>query len=349
MPSLDSDAVLRIQLTATLALMTLLAVLIGCSAGVADRTADAEALAARIRELPGVVAATSDTAHSEAQAMVFFRLYVDVADSMTTDQAASVTTRFLHALSRGTFTGYRVELDLRQGWNVFAVDAGKLAITNPDQIVAQAGDWIALRREFPTGTVTMHATITHPGGQVPAQDAGHSDTAVLGLGGSSDYTAVGAAVRSLARHFPQLAEMDWTVDAGKDHPAEITTSRRLPTNAELDVFARLNEDQTIPHIDRLRINGPVTVPVWFSEKMTDSHDVRRALELARAHLPVVAELPAPVLYSASDQISGHIGGRGFARGPVVVTVGGCTRHDPLVYLPIPAERTLIKEYETCAT
>ena len=93
----------------------------------------------------------------------------------------------------------------------------------------------------------------------------------------------------------------------------------------------------------------MTPQVWFAEKTTDSHDVAAALQLARAHLPIVATLPSPVLYSASDQLSGHIGGRGFARGPVVITVGGCTRHDPLVYLPIPQERQLIAEYENCSS
>jgi hypothetical protein len=73
-----------------------------------------------------------------------------------------------------------------------------------------------------------------------------------------------------------------------------------------------------------------------------------ALELAKRHLPIAATLPAPVLYSASDQISGHIGDQGFARGPVSVTIGGCTKRDPLVYRPIRAEQDLINRYETCA-
>jgi outer membrane murein-binding lipoprotein Lpp len=49
------------------AVFAALAVLAGCSAEIPDRRADAEALAAQIRELPGVVTATSDTWHSLAQ------------------------------------------------------------------------------------------------------------------------------------------------------------------------------------------------------------------------------------------------------------------------------------------
>ena len=114
------------------------------------------------------------------------------------------------------------------------------------------------------------------------------------------------------------------------------------------MWTRLNADQSIPHIDRLRINGPDTPPVWISEKTTQSRDVAVALRLARRHLPIAATLPGPVLYTASDQISGHIGDRGDARGPVSVTIGGCTKHDPLVYLPIPEEQSLINTYEDCS-
>lgn len=301
-----------------------------------------------MRTLPGVLAADYDVAHSEAQGMVFFRLSVDVADTITPEQVADLTGTYLQAVGGDRYVGYRLELDLRQGWNLFAVDSGQLPIINRDQIISQARDWVDLRHQFSAATVRLRATISHPGGQIPDQDAGHSNVATLDLAAPADYTAVIAAATTVAGRFPQLSGLDWVINAAKEHPAEIKTSRRLPTPAELAVFTRLNADQSIPHIDRLRINGPVTPPVWFAEQTTESRDVAVALQLARAHLPIVAVLPRPVLYSASDELSGHIGGRGFARGPVAVTVGGCTKHDPLVYLPIPEERQLIARYETCA-
>ncbi|MCV7344255.1 hypothetical protein [Mycolicibacterium rhodesiae] len=338
------------RLCAALGALIALAALVGCApGGVPDRRADADALAAQVRGLPGVVAATSDFARSQAQGMVYFRLYVDVSDHLTSDQAAAITSQYLRDLAGGTYTGYRLEMDLRRGWNLFAVDSGTLPITNADQIVAQARDWALLRHEFPGATVTMRSTITHPGGQLTAQEGGQSNLARLDLADPSDYTNVSAAMHTLSDRFPHLAGLDWSVEAGKEHPAEIKTSRRLPTTAELDVFNRLNSDQAIAHIDRLRINAPLAAPVWFSEKTIGSHDIAVALSLARTHLPIVATLPAPVLYSAGDQLSGHIGGRGFARGPVVVTVGGCTRYDPLVYLPTQAERQLTARYEICAS
>ncbi|AQT78978.1 hypothetical protein B1R94_06410 [Mycolicibacterium litorale] len=331
------------------ALCAAVGLLTGCAAGVPDRSAQAQALTAQIRGMPGVVSATSDVAHSQAQGMVFFRVYVDVSDDLTGDQAAGIAARYLADLHGGRYAGYRLELDLRRAWNVFAVDSGELPITNPGQVIAQARDWVAVRREFPGATVRLRATITHPGGANPDQDAGHASLATLQLPDPAAYPAVSAAARTLAARFPQLSVLDWTIDAGRDRPAEIKTSRRMPTAAELDVFDRLNADQAIGHIDRLRINGPVTPPVWFAEQTTGSRDVAVALQLARTHLPVVAALPGPVLYSASDELSGHIGALGLARGPVAVTVGGCTPHDPLVYTPIPEERQLIARYETCSS
>lgn len=323
--------------------------LAGCATDVPDRSSDAQALTAQVRHLPGVINAAADTAHRQAQGLVYFRLYVDVSDSVTAGEAAAITTRYLSDTGSGKYAGYRLELDLRRRGNVFAVDSGGTAAVNIDQIVGQSREWTALMHEFPSATVTLRATITHRSGQLSVREAGHSNLAELDFADPGDYTTVSAAARSLSARFPALAGLNWTLDAGKDHPAEIKTSRRLPTDRELDTFNRLNADQSIPHIDLLRINGPVTPPVWFSEKTIGSHDVAVALRLAQAHLPVVATLPAPVLYTAGDQLSGHIGGRGFARGPVAVTVGGCTRHDPLVYVPIPAERQLIAHYETCTS
>jgi hypothetical protein len=326
----------------------LIALVTACQTGPPDRRADAQSFTNQLRAMPGVVAASADVADSLAQGMVYASVGVDVADDLSADQLAAVTARWLQEIRTRKYTGYRVELDVRRGWNVFVVDSGRLPVTNGDQIVHQSRDWVALRRELPGATVRFQATITHPGGQMPIQEYGHSNSATVTLNGGADYTTVAATANRLAGKFPELAGLDWTINAGKAHPAQIATSRRFPTAAELDVWNRLNADQSIPHIDRLRINGPVTPPIWISEETTQSRDVAVALQLAQRHLPVAATLEAPVLYTSSDQISGHIGGQGLARGPVAVTIGGCTNHDPLVYEPIPAERALINTYETCS-
>lgn len=316
-----------------------------CAPGVPDRRAEGAALTAQVSRMAGVVSATNDTADDWARGVIHFWLHVDVSPNITEQELAAVTDRYLAAA--GDFEGYRIELEVARGRNVFRVDSGKLPIANPDQVVRQARDWVALQGEFPDSTVRLRATVLHPHGQQPIQESGHSNVAVLDLPDTADYLAVTAAVQHLSDRFPDLTILNWNINAGKLHPAEVSTSLRLPDPAELGVWNRLNADQAIPHVDRLVINGPATPPVWFSEKTIRSHDVTVALELARRHLPLVATLPAPVLYDASDQLSGHVGARGIARGPVSVTVGGCTPHDPAVYSPIAEERELTRAYETC--
>jgi hypothetical protein len=124
----------------------------------------------------------------------------------------------------------------------------------------------------------------------------------------------GAAVTTVATNFAELSDGNWNVSAARAHPADITTSRRPPTAAEIDMWTKLNADQTIPHVDAMTINGPVTGAVWVSEK-TLSRDLAAAIQLARAHLPIVAALPAPALYTSTDQIQRHLGYSGQATGP----------------------------------
>ncbi|MBB3603053.1 hypothetical protein FHT40_002714 [Mycolicibacterium sp. BK556] len=323
------------------------AVLSACDAEVPDRSPAVDRLVQQIAAMPGVQTVSHTFNDRPAQDMVNFNVGVEVSDGITGDQLAAITSHYLSALASGAFNGYRAELDVRRGWNVFAVDSGNRAIANTDQIIGQARDWVDLRHEFNSATVELRATITHPDGPLEVREAGHSNVLRLSLPDPSDFATLADAVRMLSRNFLRLAGMEWTIHSGKLHPAEISFSRRFPSTAELDVWTRLNADQSIPHIDVLRINWSTTPPVWFSEKTIRSHDVSAALELAARHLPIVAELAAPILYSASDQLSGHIGGNGFARGPVAVTVGGCTPRDPLVYKPIPEEQALINRYAKC--
>jgi hypothetical protein len=328
--------------------VAVLALLIGaCDPNPADRQADVNRLTQQLRTMPGVEAASNEVADSTAQGLVYVRVYVDVADDITADQLAAITSQYLQNLRAVDYTGYKVELDARRGWSVFAVDSGELPITNGDQIVAQGRDWVALRHAFPGSSIGLRATIRHPKGQLPIQEWGHSNVATIALPDAADYTAVTGAVNTLATTFPQLGALDWTISAGKRHPAQIQTSRRLPNPHEIDVWNKLNADQSVPHVDKLTINGQAVPPVWLSEKTTQSHDVDVALQLARQHLPIAATLPPPVLYTASDSLSGHIGASGHSRGPFAVTIGGCTIRELWLYRPTPPEQALINTYEKC--
>lgn len=93
----------------------------------------------------------------------------------------------------------------------------------------------------------------------------------------------------------------------------------------------------------MTINPPQAPPVWISEKIY-SHDPGVALALAQRHLPIVAALPAPLYYTATDQLQGRRDFNARTTGPVAVTIGGCTTR---TYRPDPPEQQLITTYEKC--
>jgi hypothetical protein len=331
----------------------LLTVVAACSTDAPDRRPQAEELTQHIRALPGVVAATADFANNVAQGMVYFWPTVQVADDITGDQLAAVTAEYLDALHTVDYSDYQTELDVRDSHNVFTVDSGTRPVSNTDQITEQARRWVALRHEFPSATVTFQATVTHPPGQAQPSggprgrtaplDLGHPNAGAIELSEAADYTAVAATVAALATDFPDLSGGSWTISAGKAHPADIITTRRLPTSDEMRVWNEVNADQSIPHADAMTINAPGTSPVWISE-VTRSHDVAVALQLAGQHLPIAARLPAPVLYTSTDQIQAHRNYNGQTTSPVAITIGGCTQR---TYRPDSAEQTFIATYETC--
>jgi hypothetical protein len=329
------------------AVALIVAVLVtACQGAPPDRRADVTRLANILGQMPGVHAVSSRVTNRPAQGWVSFTVTVEPAPDITAAQLAAVTARYLQDLHLVDYTGYRSELDVTSGWNRFAVDGGELPIVNDQQIVSQARDWVALRAQFPAATTRLRATITHPGNQSPIRDAGHANVAKLQLPDDADYTDAAAAAATLADRFPQLAGLTWTISTGSQHPADIKTTRRYPSAAELDVWRQVNAEQTIPHTSQLTINGRVAAPVWIAAQ-TRSHDPAVAAALARQQLPLLRALPAPVFYTSSDQIQGHVNGDGRATGPIAITVGGCTDRDTLVYQSPPAEQALRTAYETC--
>lgn len=331
----------------SVALSALIAALLAsCGAAPPNRQDEVSRLAEQIGRMPGAQAVSSKVTDHPDQGLVNFTISVDIAADATPAQLAAITAAYLGALHTIDFTGYRTELDARRGWNLFAVDGGRLPIVNDDQIVAQAADWVRLRHDFPAATIAMRASIAHPGGMQPVQEWGHSSVGSIQLADTADYRDAAAAIGRLATGYAPLAAFTWTVSAGIEHPADIRSTRRYPTDQELGVWNRINADQSIPHESKLTIGGRVSAPVWIAEK-TSAHDAAAAAALAGKHLPLVAQLPEAVLYTAGDEIQGHIGGDGRATGPLAVTSRGCTDRDYRVYQPGPDELALINRYETC--
>jgi hypothetical protein len=323
-----------------LLLVTASLMVAACTASPPDRHAQVDHLTQQLRTMPGAAAADNTFSDNVPQGPVFFEVDVDVLDDVTGDQLAAITSAYLDDLRTQDYSGYRAALVVRHGDNQFVLDTGDRPVTNRDQVLAQARSWVALRHQFAGSTVTLHAAVGHDG-DTPSHPPVTSGS--IELPDAADYLAVGAAVGTLATEFGDLAAGNWKISTGKQHPAEIRTSGRLPTPQEMQLWNTLNADQSIPHADVFTINGAVTGPLWVSERIP-AHDNDMAARLAQQHLPIVARLPAPVLYSATDQYQGHISFRGLATGPVTILIGGCMKRD---YIPAPAEQALIDRYETC--
>lgn len=323
-----------------------------CTAAPPERRPQVDHLTQQLRSMPGVVAAANTFSDNAAQGPAFFEVNVDVVDDVTADQLAAVTATYLDNLRAEDYTDYRAQLDVRRDGDVFVVDeplartatvvdSGGRPVNNRERILAQARSWVALRQQFTGSTVTLRAAVSHDG------DASGRPSVTSGsieLPDAADYTAVAAAVGTLATTFAYLGAGNWRISAGKQHPAEIRTSQGLPTHEALELWNTLNSDQSIPHADVFTIDGALTAPFWVSERIP-ADDNEMAVRLAQQHLPIVAaRLPAPVLYTASNQYQGRIGYYGQATGPVAILIGGCMKRD---YRPSPAEQALIDRYENC--
>ena len=314
-----------------------------CDRQVPPRAQQAADLTAAIGAMPGVVSASADFADNVPQGQLHVWLTVEIVPDASSDQVGAITDRYLQGLRSVDYSGYRTQLDIRQGDNRFAVDSGEHPVLDDRQIVEQSRDWIWLRDEFPGADVDARAAITRAPEVQARGDAGHPFAATLKLPETATYTAVSAAAVTLRKKFPQLGSGVWVLHAGTSHPADISTFRRFPTADELAVWNELNADQAIPHVDALTINAPMTPPVWISEQTTVA-DVAVAVALADRHLPRVATLAPPVLYTSGPQLQAARNSLGRSEGPVAVTVGGCT---PRGYHPEPAEQALVDRYEHC--
>jgi hypothetical protein len=311
--------------------------LVACGAAPPDRHPQVNQLTQQLRSMPGVDETNNTFDDDTTHGPVFFEVDVDVVDNITGDQLAAIASAYLADLQTQDYRGYRARLEVRRGDSVFVVDTGSRPVSNRDQILAQAHSWVALRQQFAGSTVKLRAAVGHAGDAPPVTSGS------IELPDAADYLTVGAAVGTLATGFADLSAGDWKISAGKQHPAEIRTSRRLPTRQEMELWNALNADQVIPHADVFTINGAVTGPFWVSERIA-ADDSDLALRLAHRHLPTVARLPAPVLYTATNQYVGHIDFRGRATAPVAILIGGCMKRNYRLAL---AEQALIDQYENC--
>src|ERR1700735_4178341 len=80
--------------------------LVGCSHLAPDRHQQASQLTNDIKSMPGVRGASSELTDDVPSGYVHFWLSVDVAEDVTGDQVAAITTRYLDELRNVDFSAY---------------------------------------------------------------------------------------------------------------------------------------------------------------------------------------------------------------------------------------------------
>lgn len=326
----------------------LLVALVGCSDArpgkPPDRQPQLDHLTQQLQHMPGVSSATNKLVNDPDHGQAYFNIEVQLADRVTGDQLAAITGRYLDDLRAVNYAPYKGNFRARRGFDYFTIDSGAHDITNADEINRQAHSWVDMLGDFKGATVYFRPAIAVGKGSSTDQGDNHPSSGTITIPIDADYSDVADTFATLATKFADLSSGEWKVIAGKSLGGGIETSGRLPNPAEIEVWNRLNGDQFIPHIDVMSIdasgNGP---PLWVSEG-PQSADPDVAIRLARAHLPIVATLPPPILYTVSDQMERRLDSQGRAVGPVAITIGGCTQR---AYRPSPAEQQLIDQYEKC--
>jgi hypothetical protein len=330
-----------------LILILLVVLLAACHAAAPsppDRQPQLDQLTQQLRSMPGVTAASNKLVKDTTDGQANLHVYVEVADDITGDHLAAVVAGYLDNLRAVNYSPYQTNFQARQGFNYFAIDSDHEVVTNGDQIQREARIWVAMLHEFPGATVYFRPTIVLGKARSASRPQRTPSAGTVTVPVDADYTAVAATFTTLAAKFPDLGSGDWKVIAGKSLGGGIESFGRLPNAAEIDVWNKLNADQSIPHLDVMAIDSPSTAaPLWVSEG-PQSPDLDVRIRLSQQHLPIVATLPAPVFYTASDQLERRVNNEGKAVGPVSVTVGGCTQR---AYQPSPAEQALIDQYEKC--
>ncbi len=102
--------------------LLLVVVAAACAAAPPDRRSQVDGLTQRIGAMPGVMQAGNTFNDSAAQGPAYFELDVNVADDITGDQLAAITSAYLGDLAAQDYRGYKAQLDVRTDANVFLVD-----------------------------------------------------------------------------------------------------------------------------------------------------------------------------------------------------------------------------------
>lgn len=279
-----------------------------------------------------------------------FSTVVVLTDEASLAQAKAVIQTFRETTAATPdFERWEYDIEVRQGVAASSFTTGKAGLLSaPDQVAL----WFALRDAFPRDEVkwTYHTWAHYSYGS--SDQFRRRDTAVGGislkLANANGPTAVSEAYRRLMRDFPDFAEALWDIGPARQGSGFLILNNRYPTESELSVWDRLNEDQQIPHNVLMMPDPTGWKDTLLVIQQPESHQLNDAELLAQKHLPIIAEL-GRVNYTATaistdfDRDNTWVF-RSPGNSLHIAIFGGCTRR---TYTPSAIEQQLADRYEYC--
>lgn len=187
------------------------------------------------------------------------------------------------------------------------------------------------------------------GGTYAANVEGMAERVVVAASSGTDPSSATAAMRKIAREFPELAARDWMVASGYHDLSivgsslgpDLNTNRRtrFPSNSELELWEWFLTDQPTPFTVEVSVYDPPgeagrTLDVAIIPLAGKVFSAEQAAQLAGLHLPRLARSGAVVEYTL----------RGHQDFDFEVLVGGCP--DPGRKTSAEAE-PFVRLYERC--
>ncbi|WP_433574483.1 hypothetical protein [Nocardia brasiliensis] len=279
---------------------------------------------------------------------------VVLIENASAEQAAAVVRTFRNRTAEPGFRWREPQIEVRRGVDPSFFRVGRQGLDSAAERVVQ---WIALRDAFPTDEVrwtnhTMAVGRRAGSGYLGEPPMSNRDVGVgnisLNLLRTNDFRAVSAAYRRLGREFTALSGARWRIGSATGTGATLSMGGRYPTEAELSVWQRLNEDQQPPHLVFMRMSVWDQFPLFSVAEKPESDRREDAELLAEKHLPIAAELGTFMYYSATTDIDewsrSDVPFAQEKTGPLHITILGCTRRG---YTPGAVEQKLADRYERC--
>ncbi|AFU01693.1 hypothetical protein O3I_018670 [Nocardia brasiliensis ATCC 700358] len=303
------------------------------------KTQEQKDMEAALARLPGVQQVSTEI---EAN----FSTVVVLTGDASAQQVKAVIEAFREQITAATnLPRRRVDIELRWPERDSSFKAGRDGLATAPEHAAQ---WYSLSRAFPRDEVVW----TYQWAEFCCDAFGPGDLVQKGYTGvgdisvkpeAEDFRAVSATYRRMMGEFPEFADAEWEIGAWGWQGGLLRVDNRYPSETELSVWHRLNQDQSVPHSVQMttRTEGrhyPQRPSIVMRLRSQNFDEVKR---LTEQHIPIAAELGAPDV----DYFATTDGSRSYDPDHELrITIGGCQYTDRP---PSPAEQPFVDRYGKC--